>query len=155
MIKKLQNGNIVLHREGQAWSLIIAIALVIALIIGYFKIPFNPDERWIYFIMIAPCYVLLAILLKHFLKPSAVFTASTTGIEFFLYNGVGKISLTWNQIISVHYKTKFRPSPAELFAAFKVKNGKTYKFNLLAISSKDRDKLSAILLSHNLKINMH
>jgi len=145
-MKELPNNKQAFYREGGVWSLIAGIILVICIIGGYFAIPFQQDERWIYFFMAPPFVVMVIILFKNFFKPTAVFITSPQGIKFHAMNRLfgNPIKLPWNKIRRVYYeKQKTHNGYVEVFV-FETTTKRKETFNLFCISSEDRTRLRQI-----------
>lgn len=157
-MKTLPNGNKAFYRQGGVWSLLAGIGLFICMVVAYFTVPFQVGERWIYYFMAAPFAVLVVILLKNFFLPTAVFIASTQGIEFYAMNKLfgNPVKVVWNQITTIAYNTRMvgfsKHTGITEVLVFHLEKDITYEFNLLAINHKSREQLYRIFRKKGLKV---
>ena len=169
-MKELPNGDIAFHNAKSIWSLIGGIVLIIAIIIGYYEIPFHKDERWIYIFMAAPFVVMAIMLFKTYFKPDVKLIISTEGVEFVRYKKIfnSKVKLSWDKIANVFYEKREETSrsiydPAKgvnvsytveilLFKTFENKNIVTYEFEIPWMSMEDRQLLCTLLKNHDIVV---
>lgn len=159
-MKKLPNGDIAFYSyfAGSVWSLILGIALTLLTIFGYFAIPFQKDEGFIYIFMAAPIAVIAIMLFKTFFKPTAQILISHEGVRFLRHENISRksIELNWEQIDAIYYNKEWASGHRRRYQAdillFKTKDNISYKFNLSFFKPEDIQKLYNIFEQHNFKI---
>ncbi len=159
-MKRLPNGDIAFYSyfAGSIWSLICGIALILFIIFGYFAIPFQEGEGFIYIFMAAPVAVIAIILLKTFFKPTPQILISYESVKFLRHENIFRksVKLNWEQIYAVYYKKEWAGGSRARYQAdiliFKTKDNISYKFNLSFFKPEDIQKLYDIFERHNFKI---
>ncbi len=160
-MKKLPNGDIAFHNEKSIWSLIGGIVTTIVIIIGYFAIPFQKDESWIYIFMAVPFTVMAIMMFKSYFKPDVKLIISTEGVEFVRYKKIfnNKVKLSWDKIAEVFFDKRQQTAKGisytvEILLFKTFNNGKdiTYEFEIPYMSMSDRQLLYTLLKNHDIVV---